>query len=122
MAIFTFGAVQDFLNWTQKERDEERQGPFTESTVYRIEHKNYTTVDPKQVGQQRSIPKSIFWDMGSDIGRQEERQGGRNDQQEGREEGREPKGNRMKTRRTQMTNKKGDKKVAEGAKFHKYCE
>ena len=60
---------------------------------------NYTTVGPKQVGQQRSIPKSTFWDInkkGKQEGRQKEegnrritelRQGGHNDQQQRRQEG-----------------------------------
>ena len=64
--------------------------------------KNYTTVGPKQVGQQRSIPKSTFLrhqQEGRQEGRQKEtegrqdghnqqegRQGGHNDQQEGKRE------------------------------------
>ena len=68
-------------------------------------NENYTTVDPKQVGQQRSIPKSIFLRHGGQEGIQadtktnkkgdekrdkrkqkgDRRQGGHRDQQDGRQ-------------------------------------
>ena len=58
--------------------------------------RKYTTVDPKQVGQQRSIPKSILRRG------QEGKQGGHND------------GDKKENKADTMTNKKGDKKETKG--------
>ena len=65
------------------------------------EKKDYTTVDPKQVGQQRSIPKSTPPETSTrrETKKIEGRQDGHNDQQEGRHDRRQR--GRRETRWTQ---------------------
>ena len=70
----------------------------------------YTTVDPKQVGQQRSIPKSIFRDMGD---KKEDKadtmtitKGGRRDKVDTMTN---KKGDKTGDKTDTVTNKKGDK-------------